>query len=211
MSYVENNLVPGERVVYRAHLHWKIYTTSILFVALGVISVTLAGLTRKTGVESSNTPRVLLWVAAAFGLAAIVTFLGAFMKARASEFAVTDKRVIIKTGLFNRRTMETLLNKVENISVDQGMMGRVLNFGTIRVTGTGGTTEPFADISHPLEFRKQVQAETISWEERREVGGAPVAAPPTLPRDERECPYCAERVLAKAKVCRFCGKELTPA
>ena len=29
-------------------------------------------------------------------------------------------------------------------------------------------------------------------------------------RDERECPHCAERILARAKVCRYCGRDVAP-
>ncbi|MDQ6827254.1 MAG: hypothetical protein M3081_00125, partial [Gemmatimonadota bacterium] len=64
------------------------------------------------------------------------------------------------------------------------------------------------DIANPLEFRKQVQAETITWEERKDSGTAAPAIAAAAPRDERECPFCAERILAKAKVCRFCGREI---
>ena len=53
-----------------------------------------------------------------------------------------------------------VLTKVETIRVDQSILGRVLNYGTIVVTGTGGTNEPFTSIANPLEFRRQVQART---------------------------------------------------
>ncbi|MEP6689942.1 MAG: PH domain-containing protein [Gemmatimonadaceae bacterium] len=208
MSYVDDNLVPGERVTYRAHLHWKTYMHAVPFVVLAIVAATLG-----TMVEDRSAHLAMLWAAVASAVAAGALFLVAWVKSRSYEFAVTDKRVIIKTGMFNRRTMETLLTKVENISVDQKLWGRLLGYGTIRVTGTGGTTEPFADIANPLEFRKHVQAQTISYEERRDtVHDAPPAAALTLlARDERECPYCAERILAKARVCRFCNREITPA
>jgi hypothetical protein len=58
-----------------------------------------------------------------------------------------------------------------------------------------------------MEFRRQVQAQIVEMEDRR-GGAAPVL--PSESREERECPYCAERILKKAKVCRFCGREVTP-
>ncbi|HKC53154.1 MAG TPA: PH domain-containing protein [Burkholderiales bacterium] len=75
-----------------------------------------------------------------------------------SEFAVTNKRVLIKVGFIRRHSLELLLQKVEGIGVDQGIWGRVFDYGTIMVTGTGGTKEPFKNIAAPLEFRKQVQS-----------------------------------------------------
>jgi len=76
-----------------------------------------------------------------------------------SEFGVTDKRVIIKIGLIRRRTLELLLRHVEAILVDQSVMGRMLNYGSVTLTGTGGVRETFDNISNPLEFRRRVQGE----------------------------------------------------
>ena len=74
-----------------------------------------------------------------------------------SEFAITSKRIIIKVGLISRRTIEMNLAKVESVNVDQSILGRILGYGTITVIGTGGTREPFYQISRPLDFRKAFQ------------------------------------------------------
>lgn len=74
-----------------------------------------------------------------------------------TEFAVTNKRVIVKTGWIQRETLELNLSRVESLSVDQSVMGRLLGYGTITIIGTGGTREPFHGIAHPLEFRNAVQ------------------------------------------------------
>jgi len=71
--------------------------------------------------------------------------------------AVTSRRVVIKTGLASRKTIEMMLNKVESIEVSETTFGRMLGYGTIAVIGTGGTLEPFHNIARPLEFRSQVQ------------------------------------------------------
>ncbi len=75
----------------------------------------------------------------------------------ADEFVVTNKRVIVKTGLISRRTLEMNLNKIESVNVDQSVMGRLLNYGTITIIGTGGTKESFTNIAHAVEFRKKFQ------------------------------------------------------
>jgi uncharacterized membrane protein YdbT with pleckstrin-like domain len=74
-----------------------------------------------------------------------------------SEFAVTNKRIMIKVGLISRRTLEMNLAKVESVNVDQSILGRILGYGNITIIGTGGTREPFYRISRPLDFRKAVQ------------------------------------------------------
>jgi uncharacterized membrane protein YdbT with pleckstrin-like domain len=67
--------------------------------------------------------------------------------------------VIVKIGFLSRRTIEINLSRVESIQVDQSLLGRVLNYGTIVVIGTGGTKEPFTLIADPLAFRHAVQAQ----------------------------------------------------
>jgi uncharacterized membrane protein YdbT with pleckstrin-like domain len=202
MAYVHSQLLPGEQVLYRAHM------SRLLFLpAIGVAVLAVAA-----GIVTGYAPSFWPTVVALGGIAAVV-FLGEWILYKTSEFAVTDRRVIIKVGWVKRRTLETMLGKVEALEVEQGVLGRMFNFGTITVTGTGGTQETFDRIGSPLEFRKQVQAAAMAADERRassqgfvaELGGNPTM------REERECPYCAERILVRARICRFCGRAVEPA
>ncbi|MBC7488327.1 MAG: PH domain-containing protein [Cytophagaceae bacterium] len=73
------------------------------------------------------------------------------------QFAVTNKRIIIKTGLISRKIVEMNISKLETVNVRQSIMGRMLGYGSLEFTGTGGTKEIFVDIYHPTEFKKRVQ------------------------------------------------------
>ena len=84
-------------------------------------------------------------------------FIAPMLDRYADEFAVTNKRVIVKTGLISRRTLEMNLSKIESVNVDQSIMGRILGYGTITIIGTGGTRESFPKIAEPLLFRKKFQ------------------------------------------------------
>ena len=75
----------------------------------------------------------------------------------ATEMAVTNHRVVVKTGLLSRKTIEMMLNKVESIEISETPVGRIFGYGTIVIIGTGGTSEPFHKMAHPLEFRSHVQ------------------------------------------------------
>jgi uncharacterized membrane protein YdbT with pleckstrin-like domain len=143
MGYVDSNLLPNEQITYRAKLHWIIYALpAIVFVIAIVVALSGGG-----------------WIAfSAIGVIGFILFLPAWIKSSSSEFAITNKRVLIKVGLIRRHSLELLLQKVEGIGVDQGILGRILGYGTITVSGVGGTKEPFQMISNPLEFRRQVQA-----------------------------------------------------
>jgi uncharacterized membrane protein YdbT with pleckstrin-like domain len=198
MSYVDDHLLPGERVEHRAHLHKIIYLIPAL-IALVAFAGGVFAFTQGLGV-----------IGAIIIVLGSLPLLGVHITYTSSEFAVTDKRVIIKVGWIRRRTLETMLGKVENIGVDQTVYGRLLDFGTITVTGTGGTKEAFAEIAAPLEFRRQVQAHVGAAEEARAAVAFGGAAAVGAPREERDCPYCAERILVRAKVCKHCGRDVAP-
>lgn len=74
-----------------------------------------------------------------------------------SEYVITNRRIIIKTGFIARNTFEMNLSKIESVNVEQSIMGRILNYGSITIIGSGGTRETFHNIAHPLEFRKSFQ------------------------------------------------------
>jgi uncharacterized membrane protein YdbT with pleckstrin-like domain len=94
-----------------------------------------------------------------FIAAAIVFLIFQIVKRNATEIAVTNRRVIIKTGMAARRSLEIMLPKVESIGVEESVWGRMLGYGTVLIHGTGGTPEPFRRIAHPSEFRQYVQTQ----------------------------------------------------
>jgi uncharacterized membrane protein YdbT with pleckstrin-like domain len=141
-GYVDDNLNPGELVVYRAGVTWIVFLVPIALLGFGF---TLA----MTGVQYG----LILTAAGA------ATLLSAWLRQSNSEFAVTTNRVILKTGFASRRTIEMKLSRVESVQVDQDLFGRLLNYGTIMVIGTGGTREPFTLIDNPQGFRRAVQVE----------------------------------------------------
>jgi uncharacterized membrane protein YdbT with pleckstrin-like domain len=87
----------------------------------------------------------------------LTLFIAPALQRWSDEFVITNKRVVIKTGLFSRKTFEMNLTKIESVNVDQSVWGRLLGFGSITIIGTGGTRESFDTIQKPLEFRKRFQ------------------------------------------------------
>jgi membrane protein YdbS with pleckstrin-like domain len=165
MSYLDDHLLDGEQIVYRARLHWTIFTTSIVVILLGAaLAIVL----------SIYEPGYWYLGAALAGIGLLLAIPPA-VNYTSSEYAVTNKRVLSKTGFIQRESDETLLSKVEAVSVDQGILGRMLGFGTVTITGSGGTEDSFPRIAQPLEFRRQVQSQVVALEERR--GPRPGDAP----------------------------------
>lgn len=93
-----------------------------------------------------------------FSLKSIFTLtIYAWLERWLSEYVITNRRIIIKTGFIARNTFEMNLSKIESVNVEQSIMGRILNYGSITIIGSGGTRETFHNIAHPLEFRKSFQ------------------------------------------------------
>ncbi len=88
-----------------------------------------------------------------FGLG-LVFWVLAYVRYKTTELAITTKRVIVKHGFIRRRTVEININKVESIQVDQEILGRMFNFGTLVIAGAGDPQAPIAGISSPMAFRK---------------------------------------------------------
>lgn len=150
MGYVESALLPGEMVKYRAKLHWNIYLLAIALFISGIVPFVwgfVLGVHDTTGLTIVVIGAVLLF-------AAVWAGINSLLKSKSSEFVVTDRRVIIKVGLISRRTLEMNSSKIENISIDQTITGRIFDYGTIEISGTGGTKETFSNIAAPMEFKK---------------------------------------------------------
>jgi uncharacterized membrane protein YdbT with pleckstrin-like domain len=93
-----------------------------------------------------------------FSLKSIFTLtIYAWLKRWLSEFVITNRRIVIKEGFIARRTFEMNLTKIETVNVDQTVMGRILNYGSITIIGTGGTKETFHNIARPMAFRRAFQ------------------------------------------------------
>jgi uncharacterized membrane protein YdbT with pleckstrin-like domain len=144
VSYIDENLLPDEHVVYRADLHWIIFARAILVLVVGLVLVFVPRIAQASVV-------VLL--------IGVVMLVPPFVAYRTTELGVTNKRVIVKTGLFRRRTLELLLRQVEAILVDQSLLGRLFGFGSITLTGTGGVREIFHRVRDPLELRRRIQGQ----------------------------------------------------
>jgi uncharacterized membrane protein YdbT with pleckstrin-like domain len=125
-SYVDSNLIKGEEVQYEGKTSiWSLLPK----ILLGLLLLPFLGL------------GLLLWISAA------ITYY-------TTELAITNKRVVAKFGLIRRNTVEMNISKVESIQVDQGILGRIFNYGSVLVAGAGDPKAPIPGISNPLVFKK---------------------------------------------------------
>jgi len=139
MTYIEQSLLKDEKIIFSTKLHPVVFLLPVLLLAAGVFL-------HFTGYSS-----IILYFALFSGIGALVNFIS-------SEFSLTDKRVIGKTGFLRRKSVDLVLGKVESVKIDQDILGRLLNYGKVVVTGTGATQETFNNISNPLKLRSEVNS-----------------------------------------------------
>jgi uncharacterized membrane protein YdbT with pleckstrin-like domain len=131
VSYIEDSLVEGEKVIHRARVSWW---SQFGLVVLGIVTLV-----------------------AVIGLFFLVA---AWIRVRSTEIAVTNRRVIAKFGFVRRHTVEINLDKVEALRVEQGVLGRILNYGDIFISGAGTSVAPIRNIADPLVFRRKFMEAT---------------------------------------------------
>jgi uncharacterized membrane protein YdbT with pleckstrin-like domain len=145
LSYIKHVLQPGETIRYQGTEHWIIYWPAILLALVGV------------GAIAFGPPG---WIAALICFAAALLFAApAWFKRWTTEIAVTDRRVIWARGFIWRDSKEVHMDKVASVDVDQSVLGRILDYGTVTIHTTGGgKPEELKRVERPLQLRNQVTA-----------------------------------------------------
>lgn len=152
MAYFHQVLRPDEVVHYHGHLHWLIYLR-------GLVLLAIACLIFAVGMSANMDPNAriaFLGLAGFIALWALFALAAAAIRRGTTEMVVTNRRVIYKSGLISRRTMEMNISKIETVDVDQGILGRIFGYGTIMIRGTGAGFEPLAGVAHPLALRNAI-------------------------------------------------------
>jgi uncharacterized membrane protein YdbT with pleckstrin-like domain len=148
MSYVERVLQPGEQVRHISSIHWIGYWPGVA-VALLAVAAYWFGDTRWL-------PKFWLYTSYALALVAVVLLIGEWYRWWITEIAVTNRRVIYKKGLVRLQTNEMNMDKVESVQVSQSVLGRMFDFGTVRILGTGEGFEALQTIAGPIKLRNSI-------------------------------------------------------
>lgn len=148
MNYIQKNLLSGEEIKYVARLHFFLFVQPIILLLIGAF---LASSPKEISAMTHYAGLLILF----FG---IVSLLSRILIKAGSSYAVTNKRVILKTGVIGRRAVDLVLAKCEGLHIKQSILGRIFNFGTITVT-TGGVSSSYPYIADPLAFRREINTQ----------------------------------------------------
>lgn len=150
MSFIEDNLISDEEIVYQTEVSWFIYLPAVLWAGFAVFVFCY-------GKFSLNLSSAAVTIFSLFlMLIALAKFSNAFIHQTCTEIGITNKRMVAKFGFIARETLEIPLNRVESVSIDQSVMERITNCGTVEVHGTGQTMSPVRFIDSPIKFRNEL-------------------------------------------------------
>jgi uncharacterized membrane protein YdbT with pleckstrin-like domain len=161
MPYYTKILLPDEQIRAHGRLHWAIFVRAWICFALAIAAgVAALALRSETADQNPDSPLPLAVavVGCLFLALWLIFILEAWARRATTEIVVTDRRVIFKTGFIQRRTMEMNMSKVETVDVVQSILGRIFNYGTVVIRGTGASYEPLALIADPLKLRTAIVA-----------------------------------------------------
>ncbi|MEO1048426.1 MAG: PH domain-containing protein [Pseudomonadota bacterium] len=140
MSYLNKVVGPDETVIHVAKVHWVVYLRGLTVIALGI------------GLGAAVNE--YFYALCALGLLMLIP---GWFYSFTTELAVTDRKAVAKWGLLRRQTIEQRLSTIDSVRVNQSILGRLLNYGTIEVTGSGFSITPMRDIADPLAIRRAVE------------------------------------------------------
>jgi hypothetical protein len=156
-AYTAVTLQPNERPLHQTSIHWMALSGSVIGAVLSLIVIVPIAIFASW--RDFYWAWLLLVIPAGILLSAAVTV-------KTSELVITDRRVLIKVGFIQRHTFEMFISKIESVAVYQSMLGRLFDYGSVEIRGTGGSSESFATIAAPLPFRDAIQLVQSSSERR---------------------------------------------
>lgn len=143
MGYLQKNLIREENIIYRANVHWFIFVRPVLLLLFGYLFY------------SALDTGFIHWLGVILLITGLYSLLERIFLRTGSLYAVTNKRVILKSGIIRRDALELMLNKCEGIRINQGIWGRIAGFGTVTVT-TGGAANSYRFVADPNRFKNKI-------------------------------------------------------
>lgn len=166
-----SHLLPGENLVLTDHPHWITLIKSVVFPALVLLVVVIADFTflARTGV-----PHLRIFLSLGVLALALLWLIVVWIRWRSTSYTLTDQRIKIEMGVFARSEKIIPIDRVQDCSTRQSLLGRVFGYGRVEIDAAGAQGAEVLDhLPSPGAFRDQVFMES----EKRRGGGAPSPHP----------------------------------
>jgi uncharacterized membrane protein YdbT with pleckstrin-like domain len=156
MSYLEELLGQGETVLFRTRRHGFVLFTRVLLE--GILLVLLAA---AAVFATRAWPSYGQWVALGAAALAVIVLISAlidFVRWSNEQYVVTDRRVIQLKGVVNKNVLDSSLEKINDVELDQSLLGRMFDYGSIEIlTASEEAINRMESIAHPLQFKRAMQ------------------------------------------------------
>ncbi|MBT8473629.1 MAG: PH domain-containing protein [Marinicaulis sp.] len=172
-GYVDKTLAGGEEVIHRANFNWTYSFFPVFWFASGAAALAMFFFIQFAAEVPYEELRVGWWSAIIGGVAGSIILINHLIILATTEIVVTTYRFVYKTGLISRHTQEVSLNKIEEITLEQSVWGRILGFGQLVLRGTGVGVITLPDLDDPIRLRKIIEnaksALRLDQRERRRI------------------------------------------
>ncbi len=164
MDYIESSLQPEEQIIFATRPHWVIFSSAgVGFVIAYLLLWLLPSVSVNLPSFFSLIPHFTAFIAF---FIVFILFIRALIAYKTTEYGLTNRRVLMKTGWIQRNSLDIFLNRIEAVQVEQSIPGRFLNYGTLVIVGTGGTKDPFLYVPDPFNFQKKIQQQVSDFQKK---------------------------------------------
>lgn len=164
MSYIDKNLLPDENIIFRTKKHPIVFMTPIILLLCALffcldntITTTINSALDFISHLNPSLAEIHRWPALIFLVLALLSAISPALLYITSDYVVTNKRIIMRQGFFEKLTRDMRLSTISLVTVDQGPLAQMLNYGNIAINSFGGT-DYFTLISKPNVFQNSVHS-----------------------------------------------------